>query len=196
MTRRTRNLPAWFAANPVAANLLMLLIMSGGLLGIADVDKEVFPRFSPQQIVVTTQYPGAGTAEVEESVCMPIEEAIHDAPGVKHLHSEIHSDHCNIEVEILPEYPREQVMTSVQSKVQGIAKLPKQLEKIQVLPADRNEDDGVIWVALHGDTDAFTLQSFGERIQQQLALFNRVIVLRLNCVLCRIGRQRHGTAID
>ncbi|MDD2738328.1 MAG: efflux RND transporter permease subunit [Methylomonas lenta] len=169
MTRRTRNLPAWFAANPVAANLLMLLIMSGGLLGIADVDKEVFPRFSPQQIVVNTQYPGAGTAEVEESVCVSIEEAIHDVPGVKHLHSEIRGDHCKIELEILPEYPREQVMASVQSKVQGIAKLPKQLEKIQVLPADRNEDDGVIWVALHGDTDAFILQSFGERIQQQLA---------------------------
>lgn len=171
MTKRLRtdNLLAWFAANPVAANLLMLLIMSGGLLGIADVDKEVFPRFSPHQIVVNTQYPGAGTAEVEESVCVPIEEAIHDIPGVKHLHSEIRGDDCKIEVEILPDVPREQVMASVQSKVQGIAKLPKQLEKIQVLPADRNDDDGVIWVALHGNTDAFTLQSFGEHIQQQLA---------------------------
>ena len=171
MTKRLRsgNLLAWFAANPVAANLLMLLIMSGGLLGIADVDKEVFPRFSPHQIVVNTQYPGAGTAEVEESVCVPIEEAIHDIPGVKHLHSEIRGDDCKIEVEILPDVPREQVMASVQSKVQGIARLPKQLEKIQVLPANRTEDDGVIWVALHGNTDAFTLQSFGEHIQQQLA---------------------------
>jgi len=171
MTKRLRtgNLLAWFAANPVDANLLMLLIMSGGVLGIADVDKEVFPRFSPHQIVVNTQYPGAGTAEVEESVCVPIEEAIYDIPGVKHLHSEIRGDDCKIEVEILPEVPREQVMASVQSKVQDIAKLPKQLEKIQVLPADRNDDDGVIWVALHGNTDAFTLQSFGEHIQQQLA---------------------------
>ncbi|MGZ0080203.1 efflux RND transporter permease subunit [Methylomonas sp. YC3] len=166
---RTGNLPAWFAANPVAANLLMLLIMSGGLLGIANVDKEVFPRFSPHQIVVNTQYPGAGTAEVEETVCVPIEEAIHDIPGVKHLHSEIRGDDCKIDVEIFPDVSREQVMASVQSKVQGIAKLPKQLEKIQVLPADRNDDDGVIWVALHGNTDAFTLQSFGEHIQQQLA---------------------------
>lgn len=171
MTKRLRsgNLLAWFAANPVAANLLMLLIMSGGLLGIADVDKEVFPRFSPHQIVVNTQYPGAGTAEVEESVCVPIEEAIHDIPGVKHLHSEIRGDYCKIDVEILPEVSREQVMASVQSKVQAIPKLPKQLEKIQVLPANRTEDDGVIWVALHGNTDAFTLQSFGEHIQQQLA---------------------------
>ena len=171
MTKRLRtgNLLTWFASNPVAANLLMLLIMSGGVLGIADVDKEVFPRFNPHQIVVNTQYPGAGTAEVEESVCIPIEEAIVDIPGVKHLHSEIRGDNCKIDVEILPEVAREQVMASVQSKVQGLAKLPKLLEKIQVLPADRNEDDGVIWVALHGNTDAFTLQNFGEQIQQQLA---------------------------
>ena len=171
MTKRLRshNLLAWFAANPVAANLLMLLIMSGGLLGIADVSKEVFPRFSPHQIRVETQYPGAGTAEVEESVCIPIEEAIYNLPGVKHLHSEIRSDNCEIMVEILPDYPREQVMASVQSKVQSIAKLPKQLEKIQVLTAKRQDDDGVIWVALHGNIDAFTLQSFGEQIQQQLA---------------------------
>ena len=170
MTKRLRshNLLTWFASNPVAANLLMLLIMSGGLLGIAEVDKEVFPRFSPHQISIETRYPGAGTAEVEESVCIPIEEAIYNLPGVKHLHSEIRSDYCKIDIEIFPEVPREQVMASVQSQVQSIAKLPKQLEKIQVLPADRKDDDGVIWVALQGNTDAFALQSFGEQIQQQL----------------------------
>lgn len=170
MTRRlpVASLPGWFAANPVAANLLMLMIMIGGLFGIADVDKEVFPRFSPHQFIVNTQYRGAGTGEVEESVCMPIEEAIFDVPGVKHLHSEIRADDCKIVVEVYPDIPREQVMASVQSKVQGISKLPKQLEKIQVLPANRQDDDGVIWVALQGNIDAFALQSFGERIQQQL----------------------------
>ncbi|WP_347987684.1 efflux RND transporter permease subunit [Methylomonas sp. AM2-LC] len=167
--RHTGNLFAWFAANPVAANLLMMLIISGGLVGMLNVDKEVFPRFSPHQIIVNTQYPGAGPAEVEETVCVPIEEAIYDVTGIKHLHSEILGDTCKIEVDILPEYSPEQMMASVQSRVQGITKLPKLLEKIQILPADRNNDDGVIWVALHGDTDAFSLQIFGEQIQQRLA---------------------------
>lgn len=180
MTKRlnSRNLPAWFAANPVAANLLMLLIMCGGLLGIINIDKEVTPRFSPHQIVVNTQYPGAGTLEVEQSVCMPIEEAIYDVPGVKHLHGEIRGDDCKIDVEIMPDYPREQVMANVQSRVQSIPNLPKQLEKIKVLPAGRNDDDGVIWVALHGNIDDFTLQSFGEDIRQQLASIHGVSKVR------------------
>ncbi|AMK76729.1 MULTISPECIES: efflux RND transporter permease subunit [Methylomonas] len=160
---------AWFAGNPVAANLLMLLIITGGVLGVLGVDKEVFPRFSPNKIHIEAVFPGAGPTEVEESVCVPIEEAIHDVPGVKHLHGEIRGDNCQIGVEILPDYDRNQLMATLQSRVQAIPRLPKQLEKIQVLPADREDDDGVIWLALHGATDAATLQRYGDRIQEQLA---------------------------
>lgn len=160
---------AWFAGNPVAANLLMLLILTGGVLGMIDVDKEVFPRFSPHQIEITAIFPGAGPSEVEESVCIPIEEAVHDLLGIKHLHGEIRGDTCTLGVEILPNRDREQMMALLRGRVQSIQRLPKQLEKIDVLPADRKDDDGVIWVALHGDTDAFTLQQFGDQIQQQLA---------------------------
>jgi multidrug efflux pump subunit AcrB len=160
---------AWFAGNPVAANLLMLLILSGGVLGIIDVDKEVFPRFSPHQIQISAIFPGAGPSEIEDSVCIPIEEAIHDVPGIKHLHGEIRGDTCTIGVEILPDRGREQMMALLRGRVQAIPRLPKQLEKIDILPATRDEDDGVIWVALHGATDAFTLQRYGDRIQEQLA---------------------------
>lgn len=172
MTNRPERLPgllAWFAANPVAANLLMLLIVAGGVAGMFEVDQEVFPRFSPHQIEVTAIFPGAGTAEVEEAVCIPIEEAVHDLPGIKHLHGEIRGDTCTLEVEILPDRDREQMMALLRSRVQSIRQLPKQLEKIDVLPAGRKDDDGVIWVALHGPADAFGLQQFGDRIQQQLA---------------------------
>ncbi|TPQ24827.1 efflux RND transporter permease subunit, partial [Methylomonas koyamae] len=160
---------AWFAGNPVAANLLMLLILAGGVIGMLDVDKEVFPRFSPHQIEITAVFPGAGPSEVEEAVCIPIEEAIQDLPGIKHLHGEIQGDTCLVSVEIRPDRDREQMMALLRARVQAIPRLPKQLEQIDVLPADRKDDDGVIWVALHGATDAFKLQQFGDRIQQQLS---------------------------
>ncbi len=169
LTNKQFGLLAWFAGNPVAANLLMLLILTGGVLGIIGVDKEVFPRFSPNKVEIAVEFPGAGPSEVEESVCVPIEEVIHDVPGVKHLHGEIRGDNCKIEVEILPNHDRNQMLATLQSRVQSIPRLPKQLEKIQVLPANREDDDGVIWLALHGATDAATLQRYGDRIQQQLA---------------------------
>lgn len=159
---------AWFAANPVAANLLMLLILIGGLSSYALIDTEVFPRFSPHIVEVKAFYPGAGPMEIEESVCVRIEEAIFDVPGVKRLNTEIFQAECTIKVAVLPDYDKEQVMNTVRGRVQAIQRLPKGLEKIDVRAAVR-DDDGLIWVALHGPTDPLTLKRYGEQIQQQLA---------------------------
>ncbi|QSA98895.1 efflux RND transporter permease subunit [Methylococcus sp. EFPC2] len=160
---------AWFAANPVAANLLMLLILFGGAGSLIFMDKEVFPHFLPHQIQISAYYPGAGPLEIEESVCVRIEEAIYDLPGIKRLKSEITQGECNVRVEVLPDHDKDQVLNAVRGRVQAIQRLPKALEKIDVQPATRNGDDGVIWVALHGPTDPLTIKSLGDRIQADLA---------------------------
>ena len=161
-SRRPTGLLAWFASNPVAANLLMMLILIGGVTGYRSMDKEVFPRFNPQQIDVTAVYPGAGPLEIEASVCVRIEEAINDLPGVKRLTTEIRQGLCNIKVSVLPDADLDRVLNALQGRIQGIPRLPKNLEKIEVKRAERNEDDGVIWVALHGPADPLTLQRYGE----------------------------------
>ena len=159
----------WFASNPIAANLLMMLILIGGCGSLLVMDKEVFPRFLPQQIDVKATYPGAGPLEIEESVCIRIEEAIYNLAGVKRLKTEIIEGECNVKVAVLPDYDKNQVMNTIQGRVQAIPRLPKGLEKIEVLPANRIGDDGVIWVALHGPTDALTLKRLGDRIQGDLS---------------------------
>jgi len=160
---------AWFAANPVAANLLMLLILIGGLSSYTVIDTEVFPRFSPQIIEVNAAYPGAGPLEIEDAICVRIEEAIFDVSGVKRLNTEITEGQCQVSVAVLPGYDREQVMSAVRSRVQAIQRLPKGLDAIDVWPATRDSDDGVIWVALHARTDPLTLKRYGQQIEQQLA---------------------------
>jgi multidrug efflux pump subunit AcrB len=169
---------AWFAANPVAANLLMLLIIIGGLTGYSVMDKEVFPRFNPHQIEITALYPGVGPLEIEESVCVRIEVAINDIPGVKRLYTEIIQGSCLIKVSVLPDYNVEQVLTALQGRIQGIPRLPKNLEKITVQLAQRNEDDGVIWVSLHGPSDQLSLKHYGEKIRADLEQIPGVRLVR------------------
>jgi multidrug efflux pump subunit AcrB len=159
----------WFASNPVAANLLMLLILCGGGGSLIYMDKDVFPRFLPHQIEITATYPGAGPLEIEESVCVRVEEAIYDLPGIKRLKSEITESECKVRAEVLPAHDKDQVLNAVRGRVQAIQRLPKTLEKIEVQPAARLGDDGVIWVALHGPTDPLTLKRLGDSIQSDLA---------------------------
>ena len=169
---------AWFASNPVAANVLMVLILVGGLFGYQSMDKEVFPRFNPHQIEVIALYPGAGPLEVEESVCIHIEEAVNNIIGVKRLYTEIQQGTCTVKVSVLPEYNVEQVLATIQGRIQGIPRLPKNLEKITVQVAQREDDDGVIWVSLHGFTDPLKLQQYGDKIRSDLERISGVRLVR------------------
>ena len=78
---------AWFAENRVAANLLMVLVLGGGLLTLATLHQEVFPEVSSDIISVTVAYPGAAPEEVEDGVVTRIEDAIEGIEGIKEVTS-------------------------------------------------------------------------------------------------------------
>ena len=77
----------WFASNHVAANLLMLLIMASGLLAAFTAKMEVFPELSLGMINIMVPYRGASPADVEEGVCLRVEEAIAAVDGIKRITS-------------------------------------------------------------------------------------------------------------
>ena len=78
---------AWFAHNPVAANLIMLGIVFGGLLTIPQIRQEVFPEIEVELVTVSVAYPGAAPAEVEEAICVRIEEEIQGVDGIDRVRS-------------------------------------------------------------------------------------------------------------
>ena len=77
-----RNTIAWWAANPVAANLLMLGILLAGLLGFVAMEREAFPVFKPNQVVIEVIWPGAAPQEVEEQVVIRLEAALNGLDSV------------------------------------------------------------------------------------------------------------------
>lgn len=165
-----RGLIGWFASHPIAANLLMLLIMVGGIIGFNLVNKEVFPRFDLQKVEIVATYPNASVLEIENSVCIRIEEAIYDVVGVKTLDSDIVEETCSIQVSLAADANQENTMNALRSKIQSLTQLPKTIETITVKPASRqgDSDDGVIWVALYADASALDLQKYGETLRDDL----------------------------
>ncbi|MBM4384356.1 MAG: efflux RND transporter permease subunit [Deltaproteobacteria bacterium] len=76
---------AWFARNPVAANLLMGLMIAGGLLMGPRIKQEMFPDVELDVVTIAVPYPGASPVEVEEGVCVPVEEALQGLAGIKRI---------------------------------------------------------------------------------------------------------------
>ena len=72
----------WMAKNGVAANLLMLFIVTAGLLSLLNIRQEVFPEFSLDTIQVRVEYPGASPEEVEQAIVQRVEDRIEGIYGV------------------------------------------------------------------------------------------------------------------
>lgn len=170
-----KSLLAWFASNPVAANLLMFLILVGGLSSLSSIDKEVIPRFRPSEVQITVAYPGAGPAEVEEAVCIPIEEAIHDLAGIKRLYTEAREEQCQITVLVQQDYNPHDLTSALGTRTQAIPHLPKATEQIKV--QEILEDWDAINVMLYGPTDRLTLKRLGQRVRGDLLNIPGVVSL-------------------
>ena len=75
----------WFVNNSVASNLMMFFIILSGIATIPLLKMEVFPDIEVDIINVTAVYPGATPSDVENAVCVRIEERLQGLDGVKKI---------------------------------------------------------------------------------------------------------------
>ncbi|MCW8874007.1 MAG: efflux RND transporter permease subunit, partial [Xanthomonadales bacterium] len=114
----------WFARNSVAANLLMVILLAGGLYTVFTIKKEIQPRIDTNFVTVSVPFLGATPADVEEGVVIKIEEAIQDIEGIKEIYSTASRGSGTIRVEVLPEYEVSEVMDLVKNRVDAIPSFP------------------------------------------------------------------------
>ena len=90
---------AWFIHNSVAANLMMMILVAGGLLALPLIHQEEFPTLDVDAVQITVPYLGAAPEEVEAAVCIRVEEAIEGTEGIDKVTSQASEGFCSVSVE-------------------------------------------------------------------------------------------------
>lgn len=157
---------AWFAANHVAANLLMFLIIVAGLISASSIRKETNPEFDLNMIQVRVPYLGAAPQEVEEGVVLKIEQAIQDLQGIKRIRSTAREGSGTVTIEVDPDADITQVLSEVKTRVDAISTFPALTEKPVIYKQEITNP--VVMIALHGNLDAFTRKSLGNELRDEL----------------------------
>jgi multidrug efflux pump subunit AcrB len=157
---------AWFAKNPVAANLLAGAIVIAGLVSLPVIRKEVFPELDLARITVSVVYRGATPEEAEEAICARIEEAVDGLTGVKRVTSIAGEGGGSVTIEVLAEADMSRVLEDVKTRVDGITTFPLETEEPVVLRAEQRRQ--VINVAIHGEIDERGLKHLGEQVRNEL----------------------------
>ncbi len=157
----------WFTENRVASNLLMIAIILGGLLSLPLLDREVMPGIPLDMIQIDVNYPGASPAEIEERICIRIEEAIHDLEGIKAIHSEAVDGRGGVAVEIAKGFDTERMLGDIKARVDALDNLPEQAEEPQIKEAPWSQE--VIELVVSADTDEAALRNIVLRVRDEVA---------------------------
>ncbi len=157
---------AWFARNSVAANLLMAILIAGGIVSAFTIKKEIQPQIETNFITVSMPFLGASPEDVEEGILIKIEEAIQDIQGIKELSSTARRGSGTVQVEVMSEYDVAEVMDEVKSRVDAIPTFPENTEK-PVVSRTRFEMQ-VVMLTVFGDVPERTLKEFAKQVRNEV----------------------------
>ena len=157
----------YMARNSVAANLLMLVLLAGGIWTMFNIQKEVFPQFQLDYVEVNVTYPGAAPAEVEQGILLPIEEAVRGIQGIKEIVSTANEGSGNVTIELIAGTNRMKSFQEIDQAVSRIRTFPDDIEEPQVSLQDRQRD--VLEISLYGNADIWTLASISRTTKKQVA---------------------------
>ena len=156
----------WFASNHVAANLLMLLIIVAGLMAIFGAKMEVFPEMSLDMISIVVPYLGASPEDVEEGVCLRVEETIAPVDGVKRMTSSATEGAGMTIVEVEEYADTTEVLDEIKAEIDTIITFPEETEKPTI--AEIKTVHKVVTVVVYGDVSEKILRTLAEQIRDDL----------------------------
>jgi multidrug efflux pump subunit AcrB len=193
---------AWFATNHVAANLLMMLMVVGGIAALPAIQQKSFPDIDVDVVSVGVTYLGAAPEEVEAGVCIRIEEKIQGIDGIERISSSAAEGACGVTAELVAGYPVDRALGEIKNAVDAITTFPEDTEQpiVSYFQTRRN----ALQIALYGDVSERTLKVFGERVRDGIAALPNVTQVELTGVrpyeisieVSEETLRRHGLTLE
>ncbi|MCE2596792.1 efflux RND transporter permease subunit [Motilimonas cestriensis] len=171
------NFAEYSITHKVISWMFTLLLLVGGTVSFFQLGQLEFPEFTIKQALVVTAYPGASPEQVEEEVTLPIEDALQQLEGVKHITSVNSAGLSQIEIEMAAHFgPDElpQIWDEVRRKVNDMSDtLPKGVMTPKVI-----DDFGDVYGILlnltgQGYSDR-ELQNYADFLRRELVLIKGV----------------------
>ena len=155
----------------------MIVMVVGGIMVLADIRQEEFPAIDPEAVQVTVEYRGASPAEVEESICIRIEEAIDGTANIDRISTVAAEGACNVTAELVIGSDVDAATSEIENRVNAIDTFPTLAEKPRISKVEVRR--GVIKVAISGQIDERDLKLIGQRAREEVAALPEISQVEL-----------------
>lgn len=158
---------AWWAGNSIAANLLMIIALIGGIVGFISIQRDQNPAASFAGATVSVAWPGASPQEIEEQIILRIEEAMMAVDGVRRITATAVEGSGWVNVEGNSTVDPKEFLDAVKLQVDSINNLP--VEAFQPRVTEWQSRSQVAGIAIHGNIDRRELQRIAREIRNELS---------------------------
>ena len=173
-----RDFIKYFVKYPVSANVIMLLIIIFGCMGLFNLRKTFFPERSAKIILVDAIFPGASPLEIEQMVTLKIEDNIDGITGIKRITSKSLENTSNIIVEIENDASNQVVLQDIKNAIDRINSFPDEMESPSIsLMEDLNP---AISFAINGQVTLSQLKKTAEEIEDDLKGMDGISKIRIS----------------
>lgn len=162
----------FFANHPTAANLLMLIFLFLGLATVQDIRRETLPDFTPKEVEILSNYPGASAEEIEEAICQRIEDSLDEVNHIEEIRCEAQENRARVVVEMKDEGDLSRFLDDIKTEVEAIDDFPDEVERAII--KQLGKVDQVVSVAVTGPMSVSDLKLFCERLKDRLLLLEEV----------------------
>ncbi|MFH2094010.1 MAG: efflux RND transporter permease subunit [Pseudomonadota bacterium] len=156
----------WSVEHRVSVNLIMVFVIVAGLYTVLNMKREMFPQFSLDMIAISVTYPGASPEEVEEGICIKIEEQLKSLEGVKTMYSSAIEGNGSVTLELETGIDISEKLDEIRTEIDLIDSFPEEAEDPVVIEIKNN--DPAIYLSVYGDVDEIVLRKTAEKIRDDL----------------------------
>jgi len=161
-----KSLARWSVNNSVSVNLIMIFIIMAGLFTVLGMRREMFPQFALDMINVSVTYPGASPQEVEEGICIKIEEQIKGVEGISKIRSGSYEGLGSVTVELDSNADLQTVLDDMKTQIDLIDTFPDEAEDPVIVEIINK--DPTITVGVYGNVPEKLLRRTAEKIRDDL----------------------------
>ncbi len=164
--RHKADLIGIFAHHAVAANLLMILMIIGGIFALERLNIQFFPNFELDFIRVSVVWSGASAEDVETAITIPLEQTLKTVDNLRHITSTSAQGVASITLELQEGTNPVIALNQAKQRVDEFRNLPEDAEEPKVFNIIRYEP--VARLLLSGPDDPRELRHLARSFEQEL----------------------------
>ncbi len=157
---------AWVARHPVAANLIMLLMVVSGLWALQQLNTQFFPSFELDFVEVRVEWPGATAEDVADAITAPLQDELRDVDGLRTMTSVSTENRSTVVLELEEGTNISEATEAIKDRVARVRNLPEEARDPTVTRIVRY--DPIARVLVSGAVEPAELRELIRQLEDEL----------------------------